>query len=133
MKEPKDTLDILIGELDKQQPKHSIWYYFLDGKLVKQKKPCIAGDVVHIKRWDGAYRVLEATVGGFQVRKNGECVTLPWSEFRCNYGKGKSITAEFKRELRSIVHHNYDILATATRSQALADRMIRQLRDCYKP
>lgn len=129
----KKPIDILISELDAKQPKHSIWYYQLDGKLVKKKKPCIAGDVVHIKRWDGAYRVTEATVVGFQVRKNGEYVTLPWDEFRCNYGKGKSITAEFKRELRSIMHHNRDILATASRSQALADSMIRQLRDCYKP
>lgn len=133
MKEPKDTLDILISELDAKQPKHSIWYYMLNGELIKQKKPCIEGSRVHLHRWDGVYTVHRATVSSFRVRKNGEYVDLPWSEFRCLYGMGTSFEANLKRDLRKLNKSSHNMLMTALKVDRLTDNMIRQIRNHYEP
>ena len=78
------------------------WYYKLDGVLVKKMKPCMPDNYVHVKRWDGCYRVYEVTITHFSIMKNREKVWLTWNEFECLKGDGKSVMSEIKWELKSV-------------------------------
>lgn len=84
------------------QPKYNPWYYYLNGKLVKERKPCLPGDYIHIKKWDGCYRIEDVKINKFIIKRNRELVSLPWSEFRCLQGRGCSDMALIKKELRKL-------------------------------
>jgi hypothetical protein len=82
--------------------KNNPWYYKLDGVLVKKMKPFLPDNYIHVKRWEGCYRVYDVTLTHFSIMKNREKVWLTWDEFECLKGEGKSIISEAKRELKSI-------------------------------
>lgn len=126
----KEPIDLLI---EQSLPKHSIWYYYLDGVLIKEKKPCTAGSRVHVHRWEGVYTVLSAIVTGFYVMKQGERKFLPWSEFRCLYGRGTSYESKLKRELRNLEAKSNDAALKAFSVQQAARSMVIGLRDYYEP
>jgi hypothetical protein len=49
-------------------------------------------------------------VNGFTIRKNGEFIYLPWTEFRCKSGDGKSmIKYEKLRDRENISKINTEI------------------------
>lgn len=81
---------------------YSPWYYYYGNKLIKKPKPCLPGNYIHIHKWDGCYYVEEASARGFTIKKNRELVFLPWEEFRCLQGEGKSDMTMIKRELRRL-------------------------------
>ena len=95
-----ETMDLII---ESTTPKHSPWYYMLNGELVKKMKPCLEGNHIHTNKWGGCYRVYDATVHGFCILKNREYVWLPWEEFRCLKGAGDSPERYQKRWKREQV------------------------------
>lgn len=80
----------------------SPWYFYRNGVLIKKRKPFFIGDYVHINKWDGCYKVEDVTVEGFKIKKDHKIVFLPWEEFRCLKGEGKSDITMIKRELRRL-------------------------------
>lgn len=82
------------------------WYYYLNNKLVKQRKPCVTGNQIHIKKWMGCYNVHHVSVYGFTIEKNRNKVVLPWSEFECLKGESINRTSDIKRELKSLMIGN---------------------------
>lgn len=84
------TADLIMMDANRKAgPKPSPWYYMMDGRLVKKRKPCLEGDYVHLHRWEGCYRVHKADLYGFNVRKGGRLVRLDWNQFRCLKGMGE--------------------------------------------
>lgn len=113
MEDSIDSIDLVIAH---NTPKHSPWYYILNGELVKKLKPCLEGDYVHTNKWGGCYRVYDATVNGFCVLKNREYRWLPWEEFRCLKGEGDSIEKYQKAIKKATIHKiefSISILETA--------------------
>ena len=84
------------------QPNFNPWYYHLSGKLVKKMKPCLPGNHIHIYKWDGCYQVVDVKINHFVIKKNRELISLPWTEFRCLKGEGKSDMSILKRELKAL-------------------------------
>jgi hypothetical protein len=74
--------------LDKlnEPPKYSPWYYMLNGVLIKERKPCLPGERIHIYKWNGCYNVYHVNKNGFTIKKHGKDVTLPWDEFKFKKG-----------------------------------------------
>ena len=64
----------------------NIWYYYLNKELIKKEKPCLPNDQVHIKKRRGCYKVYAVSTYGFDIEKNRERITLPWSEFQSKKG-----------------------------------------------
>lgn len=112
MEDSIDTIDLVIAH---NTPKHSPWYYMLNGELVKQMKPCLEGDYIHINKWNGCYRVYDVNVYGFCVLRNREYIWLRWEEFRCHKGNGDSPEKYQKLVKRATIHkieHNIKLLET---------------------
>ena len=86
----------------------SPWYYYLNGELIKQPKPCGVGAYVHTNRWNGTYQVSKVSMYGFTITKHHRLVTLPWSEFRCLKGQGQSVEA--KRKAKAIKRRKLAII-----------------------
>ena len=96
-----ETANLIVAN---STPKHSHWYYMLNGKLVKEMKPCVEDNYIHIHRWNGCYRVYDATVVGFCIIRNREYVWLPWEEFRCLKGAGDS-PEKYNKLLKRVTIH----------------------------
>lgn len=108
----EDSIDLVIAY---NTPKHSPWYYMLNGVLIKKLKPCLEGNYVHTNKWGGCYRVYGATVNGFCIIKNRAYVWLPWEDFRCHKGEGESpekYQKAIKRETIHKIEHNIKLLET---------------------
>jgi len=83
----------------------SPWYYKINGNLIKERKPCLPGDYVHIKKWEGCYRVYYVDVFTFTILKNRKFHRLSWSEFRCLKGNGTSELSQIKKQLKIITNY----------------------------
>jgi hypothetical protein len=90
----------------------NIWYYYQDGDLIKKKKPIIPGDYVHTNSYEGCYRVYDVKLTHFTIMKNRRPINLPWNQFRCKRGDGKSFEVKIKRLTRNIdvIKNNMDTL-----------------------
>ena len=86
------------------------WYYYLNRTIVKQEKPCLPDDFVHIHKWGGCFRVYDVNVHCFRVLRQRKYVDLPWSEFRCK--KGEGILGDLL-DLRNEIVVNYHQLGTS--------------------
>jgi len=64
------------------------WYYYLNRKLVKEEKPCLPDDYIHIHKWEGCFRVYDVNTYYFTILRQRTYVQLPWDEFRCKKGAG---------------------------------------------
>lgn len=108
-KKEKSGIDLMV-ERDSKGSNPSPWYYIMGGvwvktntgvmraggELVKKRKPCMAGDYVHLHCWNGCYRVLWASVNGFCIMRNRKEVVLSWDKFRCLKGEGRSQEKDVK-------------------------------------
>lgn len=81
-------IDYIINQqIEKEiNPKPSPWYYILNDELVKEPKPCFTGDRVHLHSMNGCFTVHSCYVKCFTVKKNGELIDRPWSDFKCKAG-----------------------------------------------
>jgi hypothetical protein len=89
----------------------SPWYYKIEGELIKKQKPCLEGNYIHIKKWDGCYRVHSVNVNNFSIMKNREIVKLPWSEFRCLKGDGIITTEKKLKNLQINLLLSYNLVS----------------------
>jgi hypothetical protein len=83
------------------------WYYILNDKLIKKKKPCFDGDYIHLHSRDGCFRVQSVCVHGIHILKNGKLKMVKWSDFRCLKGQGVSelkLLKQTKKEIMIIKH-----------------------------
>ena len=80
--------------------KNNPWYYWTD-KLVKEPKPCMPGNKVHIKKWDGCYTVHNVYLTHFTIMKNRILYNVPWEYFICLKGQGQSAESLLKRGVRT--------------------------------
>lgn len=100
-----------MNPFDQQKTIFSPWYYRMGGILVKRQKPFLPGNYIHIKRWEGCYRVWDANVNHFTIIKNRRLVRLGWEEFRCLKGGG-AMKAKHKRAIDLLL----DILSEKTKT-----------------
>jgi hypothetical protein len=82
------------------------WYYYKDNVLIKEKKPCVPGNQVHIKTYEGCYNVYDVFIDGFYIQRKGVYVKIPWSDFICLKGNGNSKEAKLKKELNQLITLN---------------------------
>ena len=75
------------------------WYYYIETKLIKKRKPCLPDQYVHIKNWMGCYRVIDVKINHFVIMKNRELKNISWDNLLCLKGQGQSVEAEIKRKL----------------------------------
>ena len=80
------------------------WYYKLNGTLVKEKKLCLPGDLVHIKTFKGLYKVEYVYVDCFVVMKKRQLINIPWEDFKCLKGEGNSPHSSIKKEIKSSLY-----------------------------
>jgi hypothetical protein len=80
------------------------WYYRIDGKLYKKQKPCFVGDFVHIKPFNGCFRVHEIKLDYFVVVKNREKIKITWGDFICFKGNGHSEETILRRKLKRLAN-----------------------------
>ena len=78
------------------------WYYYIGGKLIKEKKPIIPGEYIHTNSHDGCYRVYDVQLKYFTVIKDRQPLHLQWDEFRCKKGQGVSQETAKKKIIRNI-------------------------------
>ena len=78
--------------------KNNPWYYIVyDEKLVKEKKPCMPDDFVHLKNMEGCFRVIDVYLKYFTIMKDREIKKIYWDNFRCLKGEGSGYYREVKK------------------------------------
>jgi hypothetical protein len=82
--------------------KNNPWYYIINDVLIKKPKPCFVGNQVHVKIYNGCYRVQSVSLKYFTIVKNNEIKNIFWDDFICLKGDGKSEEAILRRELKSL-------------------------------
>jgi len=80
------------------------WYYKLNGELIKKRKPCVPGDLVHIKSHDGLYSVHYVYLDCFVIMKKRQLINVPWDDFKCLKGEGNSPHSSIKKEIKSSLY-----------------------------
>jgi len=80
------------------------WYYYLNGKLVKEKKPCLQGDMVHINTFKGLYKVEYVYADCFVIMKKRQLINIPWEDFKCLKGYGSSPESILKNEIKKSLY-----------------------------
>jgi len=80
------------------------WYYMLNGKLIKERKPCVPGDMVHIKTFEGLYSVQYVYADCFVIMKKRQLINIPWEDFKCLKGEGNSPHSLIKKEIKSALY-----------------------------
>lgn len=94
------------------------WYYWTT-KLVKEPKPAMPGNQVHIMKWRGCFTIHRVYLTHFIVKKNGTFYNIPWTDYICLKGKGQSAEAMLKRGVReSLLEIN---ILSSTLNNVLSD------------
>ena len=89
------------------------WYYNNNnGELVKKRKPCLPGDQVHTKSFDGCFTVHDVKLDYFTIVKNREYKKIPWNCFICLKGNGMSTEAQLKVKLRNAIEYTNSLNKT---------------------
>lgn len=78
--------------------KNNPWYYILNGELIKEKKPCLDGDKVHIYSLEGCFNVIEVYLSFFTITKNRKIIKIKWDDFRCLKGYGTSELSLYRKK-----------------------------------
>lgn len=83
------------------------WYYTINNKLIKEKKPCLPGDLIHLHDRNGCHRVMKVTISHFMIEICRQEYWFYWDKFKCLKGEGKSAEAILRRsvegELESLI------------------------------
>ena len=85
-----------------------MYYYYLNNKLVKKRKPCFDGDKIHLHSKDGVYTVRYATAYYIHLETRTKRFRVKWEDFRCLKGQGISEYKLLKTVNRNI--HNVALL-----------------------
>jgi hypothetical protein len=88
------------------------WYYLHKGSLVKEKKPCMPGDQVHLHSMEGCYSVWYVYATNFVVKKKGKLVDVKWEDYRCHRGQGTSEEAFIKKVARQVLQQQAELANT---------------------
>jgi hypothetical protein len=86
------------------EKKYNPWYYYNSNILIKNKKPCIPGDKVHISGMEGCFNVVDVKINYFIVIKKRQEIKITWDKFICLKGEGTSLEAQTKRGLKSALY-----------------------------
>jgi hypothetical protein len=69
----------------------SEWYYKLwrggmDYELIKERKPCYVGDVIHLHSRRGLYYVANVTIDTIVLKTKWYFLLVDWNDYRCHAG-----------------------------------------------
>lgn len=95
-----DYIDWKISKSEKTNSRR--WYLYLGDALVKVKKPCFDGDLIHLKSRDGCFKVHYVTALGIHILIKDVIHIFPWEDFRCLKGEGMSDLKLLKETHRNI-------------------------------
>ena len=93
---PNDLSDIQLlhycaSRFERYKNAWTKWYYVMNGKLMKNQKPCIPGDQVHLKDKNGCFTVVAVCHYCFFIQKDRAIIPILWSRFKCQRGHGDKI------------------------------------------
>lgn len=88
---------------DVMEPKYNPWYYKIGYKLYKELKPCLPGQQVHLKTYNGCFTVYDVQLDYFVIRRHRQMIKINWSNFRCLKGQGTDPVSTAKRNLKTLI------------------------------
>ena len=97
----EDNLDEVLKESAKLEKKK--WYYVIDGKLIKKKKPCFIGDKIHLFSREGTFTVDSVNAYNLLVKTKHTSSRVDWYDVKCLSSPmymGKSQQAKIRRAKR---------------------------------
>jgi hypothetical protein len=84
-----------------------MWYYRINGKLIKRRKPCFIGDRIHIKSREGIFTVDNVNTNTIFLSTKTRVLTVEWWDFKCIASlpmQGNSVHAQLRRAKRNLIN-----------------------------